>query len=176
MKITIIGYSGSGKTTLAKKISKKLSIPHIQLDRFWFEAGGLEIMNKKTPEYQEQHERVRAIIRKRIQDAMEGDSWVSDGFYRRFQSEISDKADILIYLDVSLWRRLYNHLKRALFGRNDRHKELNFWNEITFFPEMIRRHFEYKPKFKEYFDTYGDRVVVLKGRKQIDDFVANLSV
>lgn len=40
MRITVIGLPGSGKSTLANAISKKLSIPHIHLDRFWFEAGG----------------------------------------------------------------------------------------------------------------------------------------
>lgn len=48
MRITIIGLPGSGKSTLAQAIAEKLSIPHIQMDRFWFESGGRQ-SSRTTP-------------------------------------------------------------------------------------------------------------------------------
>ncbi len=59
MRVTIIGYSGGGKTTLAKKIAKKFNIPHQQIDRIWFEAGG------HTAKSETEKERVRKIIEKK---------------------------------------------------------------------------------------------------------------
>ena len=173
MRISIVGHSGSGKTTLAKKISGKLSIPHIQLDRFWFEAGGLKIMNKKTPEYQSEHERVRAYVKENILKTISADSWVSDGFYSRFQSEISDRADVIIYLDIPLWRRLANHASRVLFS-DDRHKEVSLWNEFTFFFEIIRRSTAFKPKFDKFLPQYKDKIITLHSRKEIRSYIQNL--
>ena len=173
MRISIIGHSGSGKTILAKEISESFSIKHIQLDRFWFEAGGLDIMNKKSPEFESEHERVRRYIKKNILKAISSDSWVSDGFYSNIQPEIANKADVVIFLDTPLWRRLLNQVKRVI-GQADRHSELNAWNEFTFFFEIIRRHFAFRPKFQEFFSKYKNKVVTLRSRQEIREYVNTL--
>jgi adenylate kinase family enzyme len=119
MRITIIGLSGSGKSTLARAISNKLSIPHIHLDRFWFEGGG-KTGEHDTPDI----ERVRAYVREKTLEAIAVDSWVSDGFYSRVQPEIAEQADVVLFLDIPLWKRLLSHAKRMLQPAT-RHKELN---------------------------------------------------
>lgn len=40
MRIDVVGLPASGKSTFAEAVSKKLSIPHIHRDQFWFESGG----------------------------------------------------------------------------------------------------------------------------------------
>jgi len=170
MRISIIGQSSSGKTTLAKKISERLSIPHIHLDRFWFEAGGLDITKGSSLE---EKERIRKYIRDNTLKAIAPESWVSDGFYSREQSEIANKANVVIFLDTPLWRRLLNHAVRV-FKPEERHSELSSWNEFTFFFEIIRRHFAFRPKFQEFLPKYKHKIVTLRSRKEIKNYVQTL--
>ena len=170
MRISIIGLSGSGKTTLAKVISEKLSIPHIHLDRFWFEAGGLEADKNGSAE---ESERVRLHMSEKVLAELSADSWVSDGNYSRLQPEISSRADAIIFLDIPLWRRLLNHAKRML-KPSSRHKEVNIWDDLIFFPEIIRRTFLKGPKLRKFVDEYRDKVIILKSRNDIDRYLRTI--
>ena len=168
MRITIIGLPGSGKSTLARTISAKLSIPHIHLDRFWFESGG------KTSEFDTPNiERVRALVREKALNAIKTDSWVSDGFFSRIQPEIADRADKIIFLNIPLWVRLLSHAQRML-RRGARHKELNFWDDVKFFPEIIRRNFSRKPKYREFIEKYGHKMTTLRSWREIDNYVEKM--
>lgn len=170
MRISIIGLSGSGKTTLAEIISKKLSIPHIHLDRFWFEAGGIEVDKNESAE---EGERVRFCMREKVLKELSADSWVSDGFYSRLQPEISSRADVVLFLDIPLWRRLLNHAKRML-RRSDRHKEVNIWDDLVFFLEIVRRTFVKGPKLRKFVNEYRDKVIVLKSREDICRYLCTI--
>ncbi len=167
MRISIIGMPGSGKTTLAERISKKLDIPHIHLDRFWFEAGG-QRNSRTTPNI----ENVRAYIREKTLEAIGKESWVSDGFYSRIQPEIAARADTIIFLDIPLWRRLINHTTRI--GYADRHKELTLRQEILFFFDIIRRHFTARPKIQALVREHRDKLIILTSYKKVDVYVRNL--
>ena len=46
MRISIIGHAASGKSTLAQKISEKLQIPHLHIDRLWFESGAHKFLRQ----------------------------------------------------------------------------------------------------------------------------------
>jgi adenylate kinase family enzyme len=111
MRISIIGLPGSGKTTLANAISEKLSIPHIHLDRFWFEAGGREGSRTTPPD---EMEIIRAYIKEKVTPLIAEDSWVSDGFYPRIQTLIAERVDKIVFLDVPLWTRLMNHAPKRV--------------------------------------------------------------
>src|SRR3989344_6178545 len=108
MRISIIGHAGSGKSTLAQRISKKFNIPHLHLDRLWFEAGG-----PKASSDPGERKRVAELIRDRVEDFIKQDDWVSDGLYGHVQPLIANRADTIIFLDISLARRLCNHLYRT---------------------------------------------------------------
>jgi adenylate kinase family enzyme len=169
MRISIIGLPGSGKTTLAERISTKLSIPHIQIDRFWFESGGPAV-TYYTPK--EELERVRAKVREKTLAAIATDSWVSDGFYSRLQPEIADRADEIIFLDIPLWRRLLNHAMRLM--NPNRHKELTMWDEIRFFSEIVRRTFRHGPKLRKFVAERKHKITILSSRKEIQDHLGSL--
>lgn len=77
MRIDIVGLTGSGKSTLAEMLTKRLKLPHIQIDTFWFEAGGRQGAHD-TPNI----EHVRAHVRKRVEENISKyESWVFDGTY-----------------------------------------------------------------------------------------------
>lgn len=99
MKISVIGLPGSGKTLFAQRVSSKLNIPHIHLDRFWFEAGGMKI-NAKIPSIE--LENLRANIKQRVVEATEAESWISDGIYAQVQPYIANLADKVIFFRYTI--------------------------------------------------------------------------
>lgn len=169
MRIDVIGLPGSGKSTLAAGIAKKLSIPHIELDRFWFESGGRQGRHD-TPNL----EGVRSKVRERTTKAIEEESWVSDGIYLHVQDLIVDRADVIVFLDIPLIHRLLGHARRAFFVTTRRHTELSIWNEISFFQEIIKRNFSSKPKLLKFVSEHKDKVVRLRSYKEVSEYLLTL--
>lgn len=168
MRIDVVGLPASGKSTFAEAVSKKLSIPHIHLDRFWFESGGRQ-GRFDTPNLEE----VRAKVRARVVEAIKSESWVSDGVYLHVQDEIAGRADAIVFLDIPLLKRLLNHTQRA-FSQKKRHNELTFWDDITFLKEIVRREFSSGPKLREFVEKEKDKVVILRSRKEVDKYLRSL--
>lgn len=168
MRITIIGNCGSGKSTLARKISEKFKIPHIHLDRFWFEANG-HILRKDDSEGKE---KVRARIRANVEAFIKQDSWVSDGWYSRVQPMIAERADYVVFLDIPLWRRLINHVRRVFFS--DRHPELSRWDDFKFISEIVRRTFTHGVQIRKFIQENPKKVVHLYSHGEADEFLEKL--
>lgn len=169
MRISVIGLPASGKSTLARRLSAKLGVPHIQLDEFWFRAGGHKLRGNDNVD----REPIRKYVRDNALKQITQEAWVSDGFYSRLQPEIADRADFVIFLDIPLWQRLFNHLKRT-FHQRDRRLEISLWDDITFFPELIRRNFVTKPKLLKFLDYYRNKIVRLRSQKEIAKFFLNI--
>jgi adenylate kinase family enzyme len=169
MRIDIIGQPAGGKSRLASAIAKKLSIPHIQIDRFWFENGGRHGAHD-TPNIEWVRAQVKNEVLKRIQE----DAWVSDGTYSFVQEYIGECADVILFLDIPLFERLYNHGSRFLFGKKERHKELNLWDEMVFFHEIIKRAFTRKELFKSFQQKYKDKIITLRSRNEISTYLHSL--
>ncbi|MFZ1075714.1 MAG: hypothetical protein WAN50_05065 [Minisyncoccia bacterium] len=169
MRIDIVGLPAAGKSTLAEAISKKLSIPHIHLDRFWFESGG-HISGGSAPTIQQ----VRARVRDKATEALKAESWVSDGTYLHIQDLIAAQADQIIFLDIPLWRRLVSHGKRMLHPR-ERHKETSFWDDVLFFGEIIKRTFTKASKLRRFINEHKNKVLILRSHKEIDAYLERLS-
>lgn len=168
MRIDIVGLPATGKSTLAEAISKKLSIPHIHLDRFWFESGGHNGAST-TPNIEE----VRAQVRVRAIEAFKTNDWVSDGTYLHIQDLIASQADQIVFLDLPLWRRLLNHAVRMLQPEK-RHKETSLWDDITFFWEIIKRTYTTTPKLQRFIGEHSEKVLILRSYKEIDAYLKNL--
>lgn len=165
MRVTILGLPGSGKSTLAQSIAKKQNIPHIHIDRFWLEAGGGH-NSRSTPNPEQTHAEVRTKVLKAIQ----AESWVSDGVYSRIQPEIAERADVVIFLDIPLWRRLLNHASRTI-NRHGKHNKLTFWKDLSFFWEMVGRNLIRESKIDELLETYRTKVIILRSRKEIEKYL-----
>ncbi len=168
MRITIIGNCGSGKSTLARKISEKVCIPCVHLDRFWFESNGHTLKKEDT----EAREKVRAYIRTKVEEFVKQDSWVSDGWYSRVQPLIAGRADRVVFLDIPLWRRLVNHLYRIFFS--ERHPGLSRWDDLKFFFEIIRRTSTHGTQMHQFVKDCPDKVVHLRSYKEVNEYLANL--
>lgn len=103
-RFVVVGTSGSGKSTLAEQIAHKLNIPHIELDALHWGPN----WTSSPPEE----------LRPKVENALQGDSWVVDGNYGVVRDIVWTRADTIIWLDYSLllvlWRINKRTLKRGL--------------------------------------------------------------
>ena len=108
-KIIIAGSVGAGKTTFAKPLSKKLSIPHFELDHLYWLPNWVA-----RPE----DERIK-IAKEKIAPLSK---WITCGNHFYLHEITWDKADTVIWLDYSIWLCLWRALKRALRSMIKREK------------------------------------------------------
>lgn len=102
-KIYIVGIVASGKTTLAKRLSRKMGVPHYELDCIVHVKTDIG-RYKRTPEEQvEEINRINGF----------GD-WIIEGTYRGSCKCLLDMAEEIIFLDPPLWLRKYRILTRFI--------------------------------------------------------------
>lgn len=169
MRISIIGQPGSGKSTLAIRISREFDIPYYQLDRFYLESGGGELKIGSS----ENRERVRAYVKEKVLEFVNQDSWVSDGTYLKAQAIIGVYADQIIFLNIPLYRRLYNILKRMLTTK--RHKEISLWGDVKFIFQTIRLTPMRNVKLKNFVREHGDKIKIIKSYKETEIYLNSLN-
>ncbi len=168
MRISIIGHSSSGKSTLAKKLSEKFNIPHLQIDRFWFESGGAKLKRGDK----EGNKIVKNCTKEKVLEFIKQNSWVSDGWYSKIQPIISEKADYIIFLDIPLHRRLFNHLLRII--KTNRHKELKKWDDVTYFYDIVRKTFNNDKSIREFALEHSNKVKTFKNYNELEKFIKSL--
>lgn len=98
-RINIIGTTGSGKTTFARRLSKTLSIPHIEMDQvFW------------NPNWQHKNDEEYFPL---IEQAVAESAWIMDGNYTRTTDIKWQRADTVIWLDYHPLRNFLQLFSRA---------------------------------------------------------------
>jgi adenylate kinase family enzyme len=112
MRIAITGPSGSGKTSLALQLARTAGLRHVEIDALhhgpnWESCG---------PE----------VLRKRVLAATEGDDWVADSTYHGMLGTlVSDRADVLVWLDLPIPLVMWRLLRRTHARKRDR---IELWN------------------------------------------------
>lgn len=168
MRISLIGLSGSGKTTLAEKISHELDIPHIHLDKIWMEASG------HTASSTQERQRVQDHMRQKVSELIQQDAWVAEGWYGYVQPMITNRADQIIFLDISLTRRLTNHIRRMFFKRN-RHAQISFGDDLRFIYKLIKRTYVHGPLIRNYLAEHPAKVTRLRTHAEADQYLATIT-
>ncbi|HEV2120322.1 MAG TPA: adenylate kinase [Candidatus Bathyarchaeia archaeon] len=110
-RISVVGTIGSGKTTFARKTSRILDAPHIELDALHWEPNWVEAPND--------------LFRERVTRSLQGDSWVVDGNYHQVRDIVWNRADTVIWLDYP-FRIIIGRLARRTLKRILTHEKL--WN------------------------------------------------
>ncbi|HUP15752.1 MAG TPA: adenylate kinase [Acidimicrobiia bacterium] len=111
MRFAVVGTTGVGKTTLARSISQCLSIPHVELDGIYHQAGW-----KRLPEGE---------FRTRIIEEVGRPAWVIDGNYSEVRDLVWAAADAVIFLDYPRSVIMSRVIRRSL-GRAATRRRL--WN------------------------------------------------
>ncbi len=108
-RIYITGGPGSGKTTLAKSLSHQFAIPFYEMDLIGWENGvgaerSLEVRLRDVHEIAMQAE------------------WVAEGGHSPWRDELLQRAEQIVWLDLSWniagWRILTRHLRASWAGTN----------------------------------------------------------
>ena len=118
-RIHFTGGPASGKTTAARRVSAKLGLPLFELDQVLRDAD-------------DDVERIRS--ENRVSGIAGQTTWVSDGVYFDWAQPLLERADMVVWLDVSwrvaAYRIIVRHLK-ADIRRNNRYpgwrKLMKFW-------------------------------------------------
>jgi len=109
VKINVVGVSGSGKTTVGRRLSEALNVSYIEMDRLFWKPNWTEPANDE--------------FFSRLTEALSKDAWVLDGNYHRTASIKWQSVDVVIWIDFSITRTLWQASQRAI-RRAIRHEEL----------------------------------------------------
>ena len=166
-KVIIIGCSGAGKSTLAIKMSKKVGLPLIHLDKENWKPGW-----EDTP---------REIWQAKVKQLVEKPEWIMDGNYRGTIEPRIKKADTVLFLYFNRFICIWGVLKRLITG-----------TRVDPIPGC-KEQFDYEfIKFLKWIWTYNKKVApyilkllsveneseknifIFKNRKQVNQFLENL--
>ena len=132
-RVVVLGTSGAGKTTLARDLSRRIGVPHVELDAIHWKPNWTS-----TPAAQ-LIEEVRAALD--AADAAAG-GWTVCGHYGQVRHVTWTRADTIIFLDYPmrvvflrvLWRTLRRWWRREeLWNRNRERLRDNFFSRDSLF-------------------------------------------
>lgn len=111
-RVNVVGTSGSGKSTFSQQLASKLEYPYIELDAlywkpYWGESSDKELFEK-------------------LEQALSQDTWILDGNYNRTVPIKWSNVDVVIWIDYSFSRTLYQAIKRAIIRITARE---NLWGK-----------------------------------------------
>jgi adenylate kinase family enzyme len=165
-RIAVIGCGGAGKTTLANELGRRLRLPVLHVDGFyWQERPGCARV-ESTPEQW-----------RRIHDEMiDGERWVIDGMKLGVLPQRLAAADMVVFLDLPRRRCLWGVLKRRLRYRGRMHPEIGVYDRIN--ADFVRWIWSFRttarPRILELLAACPCDVVVLHSHGQVRTFLEGL--
>lgn len=163
-RIYIFGGTANGKTTLAKKISEITKIPFYTTDEFVYKKDWIH----KYSDKQRDSMLKKAANKKRwiIEGVHRGD-WIFPAF---------KKADFIIILKINpviaTKRVILRFIKRKIRKAEDK------VGPLTDLPRIMKYAYgytsDYYPKHIELAKKFNKDGIILKNKKQIDNFLNNL--
>lgn len=99
-RINVVGTSGSGKSTFSKRLASKLNCPYIELDQLYW-----------GPNWQQPTDEV---FFERVKIALNCNRWVIDGNYTRTLPIKWKQIEMVVWLDYSFSRTLFQSVTRAI--------------------------------------------------------------
>ena len=174
LRINVVGTSGSGKSTFCQRLSKILSIPHIEMDAvFWGP-------NWHWPSDEE----FFAKLKKELNQ----DAWILDGNYTRTIPLKWERVQLVIWLDYSFRRTLFQAIKRALVrslskqelwaGTGNRESLKRMFSKDSIILWTIKTHKKVRVKYERLMtdEAYSHiEFVRLRSPEEAEDFLSDVS-
>ncbi len=167
-RIYIVGPSGSGKTTLGKFLCAKFSLPHIELDKIAYP-------NQKEKPLEK---RLSAVARLAQQP-----KWVTEGIYINWTSALMEKADLIIWLDLSYKKTLFRVIKRFFVHKLRGDEKFGLKRTVKFIANLNKYYSNVKgdpekqttrAETKEALEPFRKKVVRIREIKDPEKFLSVL--
>lgn len=165
-RVMIIGTPGSGKSWLARAIGARTGLPVLHMDRLFWQPG-----------WQARSADGKAALHA---DWVAGPAWVWEGNYAKGYAERLDRADMLIWLDLPIWRRFWRVLRRTLRHYGDTRPDLpeNCPERVSldFYRYIFESRARNRARMRALYDTAPPHVARhhLAGRAQVAAFLSTL--
>ena len=163
-RIIVLGSAGSGKSTLSTMLGELIGVPVIHLDRLFWNPGWVE-----TPKEE---------IDKLAIKAASGESWIIDGGYLRTLDFRIERADAIIFIDLSRYICIFRVLRRWIknYGKTrvdmgegcPEKMDFTFLKWIWDYPKRSRDNIIGK------IYASGKSIYHLKSRREVDLFIRNI--
>ena len=162
-RIAIVGCSGGGKSSLARKLAAKLGLPVVHLDViFWL------------PGWKESDE---ASFRARLEAALEGERWITDGNFSRVADLHFAGAQMIVWLDqpraLCVCRALGRAIRERGLTRADMAEGCAERIDLGFLRYIWRWNIDTRPKIEEAIARHAPTtpVVRLRSDREIADWL-----
>jgi len=165
-RVLVIGSGGSGKSTFSTRLGELLNLEVHHLDKLFWHPGWVE-----TP---------RDEWLKIVTELTDRDSWILDGNYSGTLDVRIQKADTVIFLDLSRWLCLWRIISRVLRYRDGTRPDmaegcrerldLEFISWVWNYPRRSR------PKVVKLLAEHseGKKIIWLRSRAEVERFLTNL--
>jgi adenylate kinase family enzyme len=165
-RIAVIGCGGAGKTTLANELGRRLGLPVLHVDRFyWQQRPGVGLVASPPEAWHRSHE-----------EMVSGERWVIDGMKLAVLPQRLAAADTVVFLDLPAWRCLWGVLKRRLRYRGRMHPELGVYDRIN--ADFVRWIWSFRatarPRILALLAASTCDVVVLRSHREARTFLQHL--
>lgn len=166
MKIAVIGYASAGKSTFTKRLGATLNLPVLHIDRISFESHWVE--------------RDRLAVEKDMRNFMSKGRWIIDGSYTKLAPERFEQADHIFIFKFNRLKCLFGAFYRWIKYRNQARnsvcdgciENLN-WSFIWWILYDGRKKAR-RTKFKMYENTYPDKTIIFKNRRQVNAYLRSV--
>ena len=145
-RIAVVGTTGSGKTTLARQLAQSLALKHVEIDALHWGPEWTPVSDD--------------LFRQRVHEALQVDSWVTDGNYRKVRDIIWSQAETIVWLDypltVILWRLFWRAVRRTmrrelLWGTNQETWRKQFFSRDSLFVWALQTHKRHRREYPVFF-------------------------
>ena len=120
-RVAVIGCGGAGTTTLANEMARRLGLPVLHIDGFyWQDRPGIGPVESTPEQWRRIHDQL-----------ISGERWVIDGMKLGVLPARLAAADTVVFLDLPAWRCLWGVLKRRLRFRGRLRPDIGVYDRIN---------------------------------------------